>query len=111
MSAMSIDIRAVATPQQPLIPGAYERNALTHRQAGSMSGPAFGSAHVAIGPSSLDAALIADREKEGGGGVSQRPRKVNMQLRAGQGLAGADGNNSRTTRGYSWLQILRLARP
>ena len=63
---------------QRLIPGAYERNTLTRRQPGSMSGPAFGSEHAAKSPSSLDAALIADREREGGGGPSQRPRKVEM---------------------------------
>ena len=65
---MSIDLRAVAMDVQPLIPGAYERSTLTHRQTGSMSGPAFGSLNAPIGPSSLDAALIADRQKEGGGG-------------------------------------------
>jgi hypothetical protein len=48
-----------------------------------MSGPAFGSANAAIGPSSLDAALIADREKEGGGGVSERPREVRVQPATG----------------------------
>ena len=79
---------------QPLIPGAYERNTLTHRQAGSMGGPAFGSAHVATGPSSLDTALIADREMEGGGGVSQRPRKVATQPRADEELASAGGQDT-----------------
>ena len=87
---MNIDARGAATEQQPLIPGAYERNTLTHRQAGSMSGPAFGSANGAIGHCSLDAALIADREKEGGGGVSQRPRKLNVHPSAGKVLAGTD---------------------
>ena len=110
MSAMSIDVRGAATEQQPLIPGAYERNTLTHRQAGSMSGPAFGSANAAIGPSSLDAALIADREKEGGGGVSQRPRAVNVQPAASNVLAVADQSDSRIARGNSWLQTFRLAR-
>ena len=61
---------------QALIPGAYERNTLTYRQPGSMGGPASGSAPASTGPSSMDAATIAEREKEGGGGVSQRPRKV-----------------------------------
>jgi hypothetical protein len=37
-----------------------------------MGRPAFGSASVAIGPSSISAATIADREREGGGAVSQR---------------------------------------
>jgi hypothetical protein len=53
------------TPQ--LIPGAYERNTLTGRQLGSMSGPAFGSANVSIDSGAMDAATIADREMEGGG--------------------------------------------
>jgi hypothetical protein len=57
---------------QELIPGAYERSTLTHRQSGSMGGPAFGSADPPIGPSSMDAATIAEREKEGGGALSQR---------------------------------------
>ena len=61
-----------AAAAQELIPGAYERRTLTHRQSGSMGGPAFGSADLPIGPSSMDAATIAEREKEGGGAVSQR---------------------------------------
>ena len=40
-----------------------------------MSGPAYGSDDVPIGPSLLSAGTVADREMEGGGGVSQRPRK------------------------------------
>ena len=60
---------------QALIPGAYERSTLTHRQMGSMGGPGFGSSDIPIGPSSLSAATVADREMEGGGGVSQRPRR------------------------------------
>ena len=84
MSAMSIDVRGVAAQMQPLIPGAYEQNTLTHRQPGSMSGPAFGSAPAAVGPSSLDAALIADREKEGGGGgVNEPARSISCRRRAG----------------------------
>jgi hypothetical protein len=107
---MSIEVRAAATEQQPLIPGAYERNTLTHRQAGSMGGPAFGSANAATGPSSLDAALIADREKEGGGGTSQRSRATHVQPAASTVLTVADQRDARRTRPYSWLQILRLAR-
>lgn len=57
---------------QKLIPGAYERSTLTYRQSGSMGGPAFGSADLSIGPSSMDAATIAERKKEGGGALSQR---------------------------------------
>lgn len=59
-----------------LIPGAYERNTLTHRQLGSMGGPTFGSTNVLIGSSTMGAATIADREMEGGGASSQRRRKV-----------------------------------
>jgi hypothetical protein len=55
-----------------LIPGAYERNTLTHRQAGTLSGPAFGSDAVPVGSSLMDAATIADREMEGGGGHRKR---------------------------------------
>jgi len=77
-------------PAQPIIPGAYERNTLTYRQAGSMSGPAPGSSDLPNGPSLLDAATTAAREMEGGGGISQRPRK--------------------TISGYSWLQFWPFVR-
>ena len=40
-----------------------------------MSGPAYGSDDVPIGPSLLSAATVADREMEGGGGVGERPRR------------------------------------
>jgi hypothetical protein len=69
---MNTKLRGSATTAQELIPGAYERRTLTRRQAGSMGGPAFGSADPPIGPSSMDAATIAEREKEGGGALSQR---------------------------------------
>ena len=59
---------------QTIIPGAYERNTLTHRQMGSMGGPAYGATDIPIGASSLSAATITDREMEGGGGASQRRR-------------------------------------
>jgi len=52
---------------QRLIPGAYDRTTLTHRQPGSMGGGAFGS-NMPSGPSSMDAATIAERQLEGGGG-------------------------------------------
>jgi len=72
VSMPSSEVRRV----QSLIPGAYERNTLTHRQSGSMGGPAFGSTDVPDGPGSMSAATIADREMEGGGGVSQRRRRA-----------------------------------
>jgi len=58
-----------------IVPGAYDRSNLTHRQRGSMGGAASGTADAPTGPSSLDAATVLEREKEGGGGASQRPRK------------------------------------
>ena len=55
----------------PLIPGGYERNTLTYRQPGSMG--ADGAVILPTGPSSMDAATIAEHEREGGGAPSQRP--------------------------------------
>jgi hypothetical protein len=81
---------------QVLIPGAYERNTLTSRQAGSMTGLAYGADPLPIGPSLLDSATIADREMEGGGGISQRP------------AAKRDGDGP--TRGLSWRQFWRFGR-
>jgi hypothetical protein len=88
-----------------LIPGAYDRTTLTHRQRGTMGGVAVGSPDLPVGPSSMAAATIADRELEGGGGVSERRRIVK------RGPAPADGrtNESRST-GRWWFQLLRLAR-
>ena len=65
---------AIAGASVPrIIPGAYEPNTLTRRQSGSMGGGAFGAGSVPSVHSTLDAATILDREKEGGGGASQRP--------------------------------------
>lgn len=69
---MSTSPRGHVTTAQELIPGAYEQRTVTRRQPGSMSGPAFGSAGAPGGPGSMSAATIADREKEGGGALSQR---------------------------------------
>ena len=101
---MSIDLEGPG-PVEPLIPGAYERNTLTYRQRGSMG--ADPSVAVPIGPSSMDAATIAEREREGGGAPSQRRRKV--QARTGPALRGTEGNSSWLTGSYLWFQILRLA--
>jgi hypothetical protein len=105
---MSIDLRADAGHAGPLIPGAYERNTLTYREPESMG--ASGSVAVPMGSSSMDAATIADREREGGGAPSQRRRKVPVQARTGPALRGAAGNNSWLTGGYLWFQVLRLVR-
>ena len=100
---MSTNLRTAA---QRLIPGAYDRTTLTHRQRGSMGGPAFGSPDQPIGPSSMDAATIADRELEGGGGMSERRRTVTRSA----ALANGQHDESRSTGGHWWFQLLRLAR-
>jgi hypothetical protein len=94
----------------PLIPGAYERNTLTFRQLGSMG--AATSVAVPVGASSMDAATIAAREREGGGAPSQRRHKVQAQAQArtGPALRAAAPNGSWLAGGYLWSQILRLAR-
>lgn len=79
---MRKDIRGDAITARELIPGAYERRMVTPRQPGSMGGPAFGSASMAIGPSSMSTATIADRKREGGGAVSQRRHPRDAQRRA-----------------------------
>jgi len=90
-----------------LIPGAYDRTTLTARQPGSMGGGAFGSATAPMGPSSLDAVTIADREMEGGGGgVSDRRRTATPEPQRGPALA----NESQPTGGRWWFQLLHLAR-
>lgn len=58
-----------------LIPGAYEQNTLTQRQPGAMGGPPFGLSDLPIGSSTMSPGTIAERQKEGGGGISQRRRR------------------------------------
>jgi hypothetical protein len=85
----------MATTASELIPGAYERRLVTPRQSGSMGGPAFGSASVAVGHGSMSAATIADREREGGGAVSQRRHPGGCPATTTQhrrGLHGHDDN-------------------
>ena len=55
-----------------MIPGERERNTLTYRQPGSMGGPEFGS--EVIGPANplMDAATIAEHQREGGGAANTR---------------------------------------
>lgn len=54
-----------------MIPGERERNTLTYRQPGSMSGPASGS--EAGAPNVLmDDATILERQREGGGAPNTR---------------------------------------
>jgi hypothetical protein len=62
------------TSSTPMIPGRYEPNTLAHRPPRSAAaGPGAGVVTPA-GASVLDAAAIADREREGGGAPSQRTR-------------------------------------
>ena len=100
---MSTNLRNAA---QRLIPGAYDRTTLTYRQAGAMSGPAFGSPDQPSGAGSMDAATIAEHELEGGGGRSERRRTVTR----GAALANEQRDESRSTGGHWWLQLMRLAR-
>ena len=93
-----------------LIPGAYERNTLTYREPGAMGADPLIA--MPSGSSSMDAATIADREREGGGAPSQRRRKVQVQTpaRSGPALRGSEPKGSWLTGGFLWFQILRLAR-
>ena len=68
---MSIDLRDPGRTT-PMIPGAYERKTPTSRQPGAMGGSPFGSVTEPTAHSSMSAATIADREREGGGAPSQR---------------------------------------
>ena len=68
---MSADTAGTAGTPQALIPGAYEQRPVRPRQSGTMSGPAFGSPDSAAA-APLDAALIAERRREGGGAPGQR---------------------------------------
>jgi hypothetical protein len=73
---MTASGREDAALAQALIPGAYEQRPTLPRRSGTMGGPAFGSLTPLSGPPTMDAATIAERQKEGGGGVSQRrPRR------------------------------------
>lgn len=101
---MSTNLRNHAA--QRLIPGAYDRTTLTHRQPGSMGGAAYGSPDMPVGPSPMDAATIAERELEGGGGTSERRRTVTR----GPARTNGERNESLSTGGQWWFQLLRLAR-
>ena len=58
-----------------LIPGAYDRSTLTRRQPGSMGRSADEPPLRPDAAGSMDSATIAEHEKEGGGGLGQRPRR------------------------------------
>jgi len=60
-----------------LIPGAYEPNTANARQSGSFGGAPFGTTGLTSSPGSMSAATITERQKEGGGGASQRPAPGN----------------------------------
>jgi hypothetical protein len=92
----------------PLIPGAYERNTLTYRQPGSMG--ASPSAAMPASPCLMDAATIAEREREGGGAPSERRRKAGSAGARGPTHTAAAPSGSWLTGGDLWFQILRLAR-
>ena len=56
-----------------LIPGAYERNTANSRQSGAFGGAPFGTDGLSNAQGAMAPATIIEREKEGGGGASQRP--------------------------------------
>lgn len=99
-------------PRQPapMIPGAYEPNPPTARQPGTMGGPAFGSMNEPMAHGLLDAATIADREREGGGAPSERHRKVPVQAQSGTAPGHTEDKRSWFTVGFPWFRILRFAR-
>jgi hypothetical protein len=73
-----------------LIPGAYERNTLAYREPGAIGADPLMA--VPVGSCSMDAATIADREREGGGAPNQRRRKVpvHTEARTGPALRGSE---------------------
>ena len=75
-----------------------------------MRGSAVGSVTEPTTQSSMDAATVADREREGGGAPSQRRRNVHMEPPAGPALRRTDDKGSWLTGRFPWLQILRRAR-
>lgn len=99
------------TTAQALIPGAYERDTLTYRQPGAMSGPAYGSSDQPDGPSLTDAATTAAREMEGGGGVSQRRRRNTSVSHDGATSERKATDAELPTRRFSWLRFWRQPMP
>ena len=70
---MSTAIQEGMAMAQPLIPGAYEQRPVTPRPSGAMGGPAYGSLNPPSGPpTTIDAATIAERRKEGGAVTPRR---------------------------------------
>jgi hypothetical protein len=83
---MSFDLQGPGR-STAMIPGAYERTTPTSRQPGAMGGSGVGSVTQRMIQSSMDAATIADREREGGGAPSQRRRKCTCSRRRGPRFA------------------------
>lgn len=105
-----------------LIPGAYEQNTPTRRRPGTMGGAPFGSTDMPVGPSTMSAATITERRKEGGGGTLNinheswytllsrcfhRARLVAIILLASSPLAAADlGTYREFTIGASTADVI-----
>ena len=87
-----------------MIPGAYERDTLTRRQTGAMTGAAYGTDDIDAGAVLIDAATRADREREGGGGPSQRP-PATYAAASSSAERDATAPNGR----LSWLRFWRFA--
>jgi hypothetical protein len=86
-----------------MIPGAYEPDTLTRRQTGAMTGAAYGTDGIDDGAVLIDAATRADREREGGGGPSQRPPPTDTPS------SGVERDATRPNRRLSWLRSWRFA--
>jgi hypothetical protein len=56
----------------PIVPGAREPGVLTR-----LGAPAASVQIIPDGPSTMDAATIAERQREGGGAPNQRPFRTN----------------------------------
>ena len=100
---MSIDLRADAERAGSLIPGAYERNTLTHREPGAM-GAASVSVAASAGSNLMDASTTAEREREGGGAPNQRNHASDVEHRISSA-----GRGSWFTGGHLWSRVWRLA--
>jgi hypothetical protein len=104
---MSVDSRPNARHVRPSFPGVYERSTPPHREPGSVG--VSPSVALATDSSVMDAATIAEREREGGGAPGQRRRAVPGPAPTRPVLSAMPSDGSRLTGGYRWLQLLRLA--
>jgi hypothetical protein len=70
------DVDDPATERRHMIPGAYEQITRMGRQPGSMGGGLFGAGDVSSDTSTMSAATVEDRQREGGGLLDWRTRRA-----------------------------------